>query len=229
MHSPNRFVDDGKYLAAYAAEVLVRCVRCSAPGAVVAQHDGRQWVATFDCSNCDLHLSSMRGDWVGPVCLQGRRPCGYCGHKWLLPRIKQTGWPREVVESIATTCSECGRDSIVPLEPYRVYDGTGNIDPHFGLPLLLSNAGRFGAIWAYNAGHLSALKAYISATLRERSANAGNKSMFSRLPGWMKAAKNRQAVAKRLAKLEQLLPNPSIEGTSASGLRPLAAAPHVKR
>jgi hypothetical protein len=204
-HIPDRFADDGKSLLAYAGEVLVECVRCSSSGAVRAERSGWRWMAEFECNDCGLRLRSSDGDWVGPVRLIGRRACGYCGHKWLRPYIDQFGWPREVVESISATCSECGRESIVPLESHKLYDPTGSIDPHFGLPLLPIEAGRFGPVWAYNAVHLAALKAYISATLRERASNAGNKSMFSRLPAWMKSAKSRQSVAKRLAKLEGLL------------------------
>lgn len=207
MPTPDRFVDDGESLMAYAGEVLVKCVRCGSPGTVRAERSSWRWVAEFECIECGLHLLSSEDDWVGPVRLMGRRPCGYCGHQWLLPQVDQSGWPREVVQSISTVCSECGRESIVPLRPQKLYDA-GSIDPHFGLPLLLVEAGRFGPVWAYNAEHLATLKAYISATLRERTSSAGNKSLFSRLPVWMKAAKNRDSVSKRLAKLEGRLPTP---------------------
>jgi hypothetical protein len=36
-------------------------------------------------------------------------------------------------------------------------------------------------------------------------------------------------LAMRIDLSHRATPNPSIEGTSTSGLRPLAAAPHVKR
>lgn len=208
MPTPDRFVDEGKSLLAYAGEVLVKCVRCGSPGTVRAERSSGRWMAEFECIECDLHLRSSENDWVGPVRLMGRRPCGYCGHQWLMPHIDQAGWPREVVPSISTVCSECGRKSIVSLQPHKLYEATESIDPHFGLPLLLVEASRFGPVWAYNAEHLAVLKGYISATLRERTSSAGNKSLFSRLPAWMKAAKNRDSVSKRLAKLERRLPTP---------------------
>jgi DNA-directed RNA polymerase subunit RPC12/RpoP len=209
MFHPDRFVDDGTFLLSYASEVLVKCARCTMPGAVRAEWSGWQWMAVFECGDCGLQLESSKGDWLGPIRWAGRRPCGYCGHKWLLPQIDQVGWPREVFDSVSSSCAECGRESIVPLQPHRRYDAGSNIDPHFGQPLLLVDAGRFGSVWAYNGEHLATLKAYVSATLRERGANAGNKSMFSRLPAWMKAAKNRESISKRLAKLERLLPKDS--------------------
>lgn len=212
MPAPTRFVDEGQYLAALAREVLVRCIRCRHPGTVNATDPDRPWAATFVCSGCDLSFCSSRQDWVGPVQLAGRRPCGHCGHQWLAPRITQRGWPRGVIGSVCATCSECGRESSVALESHRLRDPGGCQDPHFGLPLLLVDEGRFGALWAYNAEHLAALKGYVGAALRERGSKAGNKSMFSRLPAWMKAAKNRESVARRLARLERLLPNPAAQG-----------------
>lgn len=220
-----RFVDDGNYLSAYAGKVYVRCVRCDSPGAVRAESRKWQWIASFDCAGCGLQLSSTRGDWVGPVRLLGRRPCGYCGHKWLRSRIGQTGWPRDAMKNAIATCPECGHDSTVPLEVHRNYDGAEGIDPHFGMQLLLADSGRDGALWAYNAEHIDILRAYVSATLRERSANAGNASMFSRLPAWLKSAKNRRAAVSRLDKLKRLLPDPS--GKTCPG-KP-GHASHVKR
>lgn len=201
-----RFVDDGKFLSAYANKVYVRCALCDNAGAVSAEWGERQWIASFECADCGLQLSSTRGDWAGPVRLLGRRPCGYCGHKWLRSCISQTGWPRDVIKDTIAACPECGHNSTVPLEVHRNHDGVQGIDPHFGMRLLLADSGRHGALWAYNAEHIEALKAYVNATLRERSGNAGNASMFSRLPAWLKSAKNREAVVRRLVKLKQLLP-----------------------
>jgi DNA-directed RNA polymerase subunit RPC12/RpoP len=208
-----RFLDDGNYLSSYAGEVHVRCIRCNAAGVVLAERSGWHWVAAFKCATCGLQLDSAQRDWVGPISLTGRRPCGHCGHKWLQPRITQTSWPREVLRSTSAACTECGRESVVQLGVHRLREMTVGKDPHFGLALLLADAGRHGAVWAYNAQHLKALMAYVQASLRERGVNSGNGSMFSRLPAWLKSAKNRGPVSRRLAKLERLLPNPSIERT----------------
>ena len=207
MSPAHRFVDDGSNLSVFAGEVHVRCIRCDTAGVVAAERDGLRWTASFKCAACDLELRSSRGDWVGPVRLLGRRPCGHCGHKWLVARLIQSERPRQTQEAAAVACPECGHDTSIPLTPHRVYDGASNNDPHFGLPLLLVDGGRHGALWAYNAQHLRALKSYVAAALRQRSAEAGNNSMFSRLPAWMKSAKNREAISRRLTKLEHLLSN----------------------
>ena len=222
MQSSSRHLDTGNFLTSFADEVHVKCVRCNKAGTVTAQVKDRRWAASFECVECRLHLCSSREDWVGPVRFEGRRPCGHCGHKWLLPSVAQRGWPREVIESVTSLCPECGHESIVQVVAHRIYGGGENNDPHFGMPLLLADSGRHGSLWAYNEKHLHALMSYVSASLRERGVNAGNASMFSRLPAWLKSAKNRESLTKRLAKLEQLLPNRSLEPTRV-GKPPLAA------
>ncbi|MDR7333724.1 hypothetical protein [Roseateles asaccharophilus] len=102
-------------------------------------------------------------------------------------------------------CEACNRKSVVALNAHVLLEGTDCLDPHFGMPLCLVDTGRHGAVWAYNAAHLQVMKAHVDATLRERGLNAGNASLLSRLPGWMKEAKNRDAVSRRLRKLERQL------------------------
>lgn len=60
-------------------------------------------------------------------------------------------------------------------------------------------------VFAYNYEHLAFLKQHIAATLRERNHSPmyHNKSLASRLPRWMTAAKNREAVLKCIEKLEK--------------------------
>lgn len=220
MKSSDRCVDTGRYLDSFASEVHIKCVRCNAAGTVFAHLLAWQWRASFECAECGLTLDTACGDWVGPVLLTGRRPCGFCGHKWLNPRISQRGWPREVLDSVVASCLECGHESVVPVVAERVHDGVEHIDPHFGMPLLLVDAGRHGAVWAYNADHIQALKSYVAARLRERGVNAGNASMLSRLPAWIKSAKSREAVFKRLVKLERLLPSGLLQRTDSSLAEP---------
>lgn len=202
---PSRHVDEGRYLHELAGEVWVLCIRCQAPGPVSGERSGWQWHAGFRCKACELTLDSTRGDWVGAVVLSGRRSCGYCGHQWLRPRIRQSGWPREVIDAVDVECLACHHSSAVVLEAQPAFDATGCHDPHFGMPLYLVDAGRHGPVWAYNAAHLQILKGYVSATLRGRRGGSGNASLLSRLPVWMKAAKNRDAIIKRLAHLERRL------------------------
>ena len=196
-----RHVDTGKHLTSFASNVLVRCVACNRPGTVKAVGKGYSWDAEFNCVHCHLKLRSTLDHWVGPVQIYGRRPCGYCGFKWLKPNIHLEKMPLSHPSVINFRCPECGNETEVNLASRRVIPGDSCIDPHFGLPLILATSTRRGTVWAYNLEHLKELVEYISAKLRTRQ-NSGNRSMFSRLPKWMKLAKHRDDVLKALAKLQ---------------------------
>ena len=77
----------------------------------------------------------------------------------------------------------------------------GLFDWYFGYPLYLQIPCCGHILWAYNLEHLDYIKQYIEAELR------GDRpyylSVESRLPLWMKSAKNREPVLKAIQKLEQ--------------------------
>jgi hypothetical protein len=201
MPSATRSLDEGKSLAAFGNKVHVACARCAEPGVVHAEWGEHGWTAHFECLQCSLQLNSTRGDWVGPVRLDGRRPCGYCGHKWLKPSDRLNSWPRPVVDKVELECPECKRFTVVSVRMLPVGAWSEPIDPHFGQPLALVDSGRHGALWAYNLEHLEELRRFVAASLRERTSEAGNGSMLSTLPVWLKSAKNRASILKRIHRL----------------------------
>jgi hypothetical protein len=71
----------------------------------------------------------------------------------------------------------------------------------FGMDLALQAPCKGEVLWAYNPQHLQFIADYVSATLRERAPNL-NSSLASRLPGWIKSAKNRSAVLKAIRQIE---------------------------
>jgi len=81
------------------------------------------------------------------------------------------------------------------------------IDPFFHCDVWLRVRCCGELLWAYNNDHLAFLKAYVAAPLRERARdpdhNEGtrNRLLESRLPKWMIAAKNREAVLAGISKL----------------------------
>lgn len=77
----------------------------------------------------------------------------------------------------------------------------GEFDWYFGYPLYLQIACCGHTLWAYNLEHLEYIKNYVEAELRENGTYY--LSVESRLPYWIKSAKNRNAVLKAIAKLEQ--------------------------
>lgn len=98
--------------------------------------------------------------------------------------------------------------SAVPVKASQLFPANHAIDPHFGHPLRLVASTRLGVVWAYNARHLTELRAYVSAMLRECRGST-NRSLISRLPRWIKLARNRETVLKALDKLAAQLGQPS--------------------
>jgi hypothetical protein len=72
------------------------------------------------------------------------------------------------------------------------------------LPLVLQTPCCGKNLCALNKAHLEFIEIYAGALIRERS-GAANASLASRLPQWIKSAKNREVVLKAVAKLKQLL------------------------
>ena len=206
--TPRRHLDEGHGLGRYADRVEVHCPRCAHPACVVvATVDGRRQ-ARLVCAGCGLQaqathccgLYGATGDWFGPVRVSGRRPCGYCGHRWIVVEAVRERRPPVAPTRALARCRVCARESEVELEvaPYR---GGEARDPHLGAPLRLTEPTRCGLLWAYNPEHLAELRRYVAADQRERSRVAGNASMISRLPTWMKLARHRPMLLKALDRL----------------------------
>jgi Zn ribbon nucleic-acid-binding protein len=103
------------------------------------------------------------------------------------------GYNKQLTEKTTTTGKHAGQYVIG--EP---------IDPFFHLPLWLTTSFENNILWAYNREHLEVLRQHIAAELRERHGqNILNKSIGSRLPKWMTAKKNREAVLKKIADLQR--------------------------
>jgi hypothetical protein len=122
--------------------------------------------------------------------------------KRLDPAARDTLAPRRLV------CRRCGH--LQESRPPSV-SGLERIghDGYFRLPLWLATPCAGELLWAFNARHLAALEAYALADLRERKRDPAqgwsNQSFASRLPKWVKAAKNRAEVARGLARLRARL------------------------
>ena len=82
------------------------------------------------------------------------------------------------------------------------------VDWYFGLPLWLQTPCHGRVLWAYNLRHLTFLEAYVRAGLRQDARGEGslrNGTLASRLPAWIKSAKNRDDVLCGLSRLHELL------------------------
>lgn len=105
------------------------------------------------------------------------------------------GWrsPRKVV------CPNCAYHKV--WEGNSISSGDSH-DWYFGLPLWLQIPCCGKVLWAHNKYHLKFLEDYVGSVLRERHPNK-NKTLASRLPTWIKEAKNREEVLKCIRKLKE--------------------------
>lgn len=212
-----RHRDDGRHLGAFLAEgCRVLCPKCGRPGDVAyVPVESRRWRASFRCGGCALALESAPAyfyeqrrfatdaPWYGDYCARGARACGYCGGRWVRAQAQRVFDGRPLPTVLEAECPQCGRQQAVTVEWVRHPDAAAGREPLFGLPLALTESlGRARTLWAFNAAHLSELKRFVAATLRERSGAAGM-SYFARLPAWLTSARMRPAVLKAIARLEQ--------------------------
>jgi len=83
------------------------------------------------------------------------------------------------------------------------------LDPYFRRPVWLSTPCCGEALWAYNAAHLDFLADFVGAQLRARRRDPvhgwSNAAIASRLPAWLKAAKNRAEILRGVARLRRRL------------------------
>jgi len=79
--------------------------------------------------------------------------------------------------------------------------GKQNFDWYFRLPLWLEMKCCGEVLWAYNLSHLEFIEDYVGALLRNRKPCI-NASLASRLPKWIKEAKNREPILKCIKKLK---------------------------
>lgn len=80
----------------------------------------------------------------------------------------------------------------------------GPADWYFGLPLWLTESCCGEVLWAYDLTHLEMIESYVAAKLRERT-NKGRNSFLSKLPKWLKSAKNRDEILRSIGKLKRKL------------------------
>ncbi len=88
--------------------------------------------------------------------------------------------------------------------PQRFLVIGGNFDWYFQEPLWLQTECCGETLWAYNEKHLEFIENYVAAKLRARIPNQ-NRSLASRLPKWIKSAKNRDEILKAIGKLKEKL------------------------
>ncbi|MEU0541323.1 hypothetical protein ABZ319_15775 [Nocardia sp. NPDC005978] len=95
--------------------------------------------------------------------------------------------------------------------------GNAPVDMHFGRPLWLQTRCAGRVLWALNVEHVEELGAFVGARLREHGAGGSTTAMLASLPGWIKAAGNRDSVLKGLERLRALAEVTAPEGRPSVG------------
>lgn len=108
------------------------------------------------------------------------------------------------------SCSFCGYSKDWHRRQVSSGSASAPTDWYFHLPLWLQISCCGNLLWAYNRDHLDFIESYVQATLREglpeqATAVFKNKTAASRLPKWIKKAKNRQKILKKIAVLRSTL------------------------
>jgi hypothetical protein len=103
------------------------------------------------------------------------------------------------------SCLHCGYTSIWK---EKAQQRGGPYDWYFRLPLWLQTPCCGEILWVFNEEHLSVLERYVTAKQRIKfyaEGQVSNGTMASRLPIWIKSAKNRDEVVKGIERLKALL------------------------
>lgn len=184
--SSRRFRNAGETLDSYREPLLVRCPRCG--GRAVFRHRTNR----LGCQHCGATTCHF---WHESVWIQWR--CYGC-KRWIPPNRRAGADNREQF----VDCPGCKRKYILRLP--RLSGDRRSVQIFSPAALWLQTACAGNILWACNEHHLSAIRTYVTAELRERMPNV-NRSMVSSLPTWVKLAKNRTKVLRAIGRLEKRL------------------------
>lgn len=153
------------------------------------------------------------------------------GHEFLVrcpaceARALVKPWETEKGSQVRFVCTACGRVDVWPTENSNVLLYTSDrrqfeagwvcmgapYDWYFHIPVWLKAPCCGETLCAYNLAHLLFIEDFVRATQRHNPPGEhgwSNRSLRSRLPGWMKAADNRERILKCVERLKRLAADP---------------------
>lgn len=108
-------------------------------------------------------------------------------------------------EEARLSCPSCSYNQAKLTEQRTFFWGAENpTDSYFGADLWLQTDCAGESLWAFNKRHLEYLEDFVSAKHRQRNPDNEtwmNSSLASRLPKWIKLAKNRTQILKAIGDL----------------------------
>ncbi len=123
--------------------------------------------------------------------------CSACAYVVPLPNAEQL-----VPAAAKLVCPGCGLNNVQPVQASVIHNTAH--DWYFHLPLWLQTPCCGQILWARNRYQLAFLERYVGAQLREEVPQI-NQSLVSRLPRWLKSAKNRAEVLRSIERLKQTI------------------------
>lgn len=190
------FNEGGTYLAQFALVIDVDCPKCGQP-CKVRRGEENPPHPKFACGSCGYSTGEDRiwfKAWQAAYEIKCPECRGICRTE-----LEEDGG--SIPSSMMARCEDCGTQAEAPLRNWESEKGVH--DPYFGMDLFFQMPVGKDILWAYNREHLKFLEDYVSAALREREPNM-NASLVSRLPAWIKEAKNKGNVIKAIRELLEL-------------------------
>lgn len=205
-----RFQDENKWLGSFANEIFVKCPKCDSKSIIrlgnteeyqKEYYKGYIYIPIFECKSCFFKVDEPVYQYIA----YGSPYSNNCFEQYEFesPVLK------EEPEMYKAKCPHCRfQEEWEPkikyiLKNQIINDGLRR-DQWYNLPIWFQKGVNGNLFWAYNLDHIDYLERYIKADLRERNNDgSGNGTMVSRLPQFVKAAKNREKLLKILKKWKE--------------------------
>lgn len=179
--------------------LCVTCPKCGSQAAVIIDYTS----AFCKCGHCGYAKTKELVSYRCSV----ENQCEKCGHFYRV-QISDSRLIRFPVQSV--TCPRCGHKMPGKIQktPACIYTDEirDGCEPFFGLRLWFFTHYDGKPLWALNRGHLAYLIDYLDAGLREEpSTYSGTmRTASDRLPAFLKTAKNRAGIVKRLKQMLEM-------------------------
>lgn len=197
-------------------EIIVACPRCGERAVVFAgvrlrcphctMHHSRAHSRSFGSNGRSHNRASDLSDWYGETLLLPTEPsrCRKCGNDIADASCRQAADKivASVDDALTGQCSRCGEGYRLSARWTPFHDAGGSRERFFGTQLYLRKETAKGTVWGYNREHIEALSHYIASDRRDRE-DGNVRALVNNLPGWIKQAKNRDLVARALARLTE--------------------------
>lgn len=199
-----KFYDIPPYTFSRLTEMAVACPRCGKAGTVC--FDPAHSIARFQCASCYLKEETVP---CGNDTFEVTGQCTSTGRYFRVPRPgNKIHGPKARVP--CPFCAEVVIGSVSDKrdQKHLMFEDVRHAqDPYFHYPLYFQASYRGKTIWAFNRAHLQYLIDYLSADIRTVQADFQEtyktmRTQSDMLPAFMKTAKNRAGIVKRLTKLK---------------------------